>query len=169
VTDEHIADVYQRYGHLVLRRCLWILGDPAAADDALQEVFVRLWRYGDAFAQAEAKVPWLNRVAERCCFDVLARRRRRAEAPLDEAAELVEPFQEADRRLEDRDLVHKVLDRFDDQSKQIALLYYLDELSYEEIGTVTGLSRQTVSKKLALLRARAQRLRPSIAGEQRAS
>ena len=80
MTEEEVADAYRRYGSLVLRRCRRILRDDAAGEDALQEVFVRLMRYGDAFHQAESKVLWLYRVADRCCFDLLARRGARAEA-----------------------------------------------------------------------------------------
>src|SRR5262244_506131 len=82
MTSEEVAEAYRRYGSLVLRRCRRILRDPAAGEDALQEVFVRLMRYGRAFHQANSKVLWLYRVADRCCFDLLTRRSGSAEAPM---------------------------------------------------------------------------------------
>src|SRR5262245_35863165 len=71
MTHEEIEHAYRQYGHLVLRRCQRILRGAPAAEDVLQEVFVRLWRYGDAYRAAESKLPWLYRVADRCCFDHL--------------------------------------------------------------------------------------------------
>jgi DNA-directed RNA polymerase specialized sigma24 family protein len=56
-----IIQAYRQYGFLVLRRCRRILRDEAAGEDALQEVFVRLMRYGRAFQKAESKVLWLSR------------------------------------------------------------------------------------------------------------
>ncbi len=56
------------------------------------------------------------------------------------------------------------LDRFDDRVKQVAVLHYLDEMTQEEIAAATGWSRQTVFKKLAFLRDRAQALRMRLCG-----
>jgi RNA polymerase sigma-70 factor (ECF subfamily) len=164
MTKDEVAEAYGRYGHLVFRRCRRILRRDDAAEDALQEVFVRLWRYGDAFRAAESKVAWLYRVADRCCFDVLAKRRGRREVALEGA--LPELVSEARGSLEDREIVLMFLERFDDRVKQVALLHYLDEMTQDEIASTTGWSRQTVSKKLAFLAERADKLRASLGGRQ---
>jgi RNA polymerase sigma-70 factor (ECF subfamily) len=157
MTHDEISTAYRAYGHLVLRRCKRILRRDNAAEDALQEVFLRLWRYGDAFGAAESKLGWLYRVADRCCFDILARERKRAESELDPSDEA-----HAGRgvsSIEDREIVLRFLQRFDDDLKQIAILHYMDELTQEEIASATGWSRQTIVKKLAYLAERAARLR----------
>jgi RNA polymerase sigma factor (sigma-70 family) len=59
----------------------------------------------------------------------------------------------------------RFLDRFDDRVKQVAVLHYLDQMSQDEIAKATGWSRQTVFKKLAFLRERANSLRASLHGE----
>lgn len=40
--SEQMQEMYERYGYAVYRRCLRLLGDSAMADDALQEVFLRV-------------------------------------------------------------------------------------------------------------------------------
>jgi RNA polymerase sigma-70 factor (ECF subfamily) len=165
VTHEEVAEAYDRYGHLVFRRCQRILRNHAAADDALQEVYVRLWRYGDAFRHAESKVSWLYRVAERCCFDQLARLRSRAESPLEEFRESSSPAPSHAETIADRDVVMRFLDRFDERVKQVAILHYLDELTQEEISAATGWSRPTVRKKITYLKEQADRLRARLQGE----
>src|SRR5262249_43810913 len=77
MTEAEVEEAYRRFGPLVMRRCRRILGSEAAAKDALQETFLRLWRHGDGFAAASSKLGWLYRVAERCCFDHLSRRATR--------------------------------------------------------------------------------------------
>jgi RNA polymerase sigma-70 factor (ECF subfamily) len=164
MTDAEVAQAYRRYGSLVLRRCQRILRDRAAAEDALQDVFVRLWRYGNAFREAESKVLWLYRVADRCCFDRLARRGARAEVTFaDQFMSLADKVSDA-KSVEDRDVVMCFLDRFDDRVKQVAVLHYLDEMTQEEIAAATGWSRQTIFKKLAFLRTRAAALRVRLCG-----
>jgi RNA polymerase sigma-70 factor (ECF subfamily) len=163
MTDDELADAYRRFGSLVLRRCRRILRDEAGAHDVVQDVFVRLWRYGDNFRAAESKVAWLYRVADRCCFDRLARVQEPA------GAEDIPGFRIGASNpasyIEDREVVMRFLARFDDRVKMVAVMHYLDEMSQEEIAHATGWSRQTVFKKLLFLRQRAQALRPLLCGE----
>ena len=64
--------------------------------------------------------------------------------------------------IEDREIILRFLERFDDRVKEVAVLHYLDELTQEEIAAATGWSRQTVIKKLAYLAERAETLRASL-------
>ena len=162
MTADEIAAAYTQYGHLVLRRCQRLLRRDDAAEDALQEVFVRLWRYGDAFRVAESKVAWLYRVADRCCFDALSRDKSRLEEPLDESSPDLAAPGAGRPAIEDREIILRFLERFDDRVKEVAVLHYLDELTQEEIAAATGWSRQTVIKKLAYLAERAETLRASL-------
>jgi len=158
MTQDELADAYRRFGPLVAQRCRAIVRDDALAEDALQNVFMRLWRYESSFAEAESKLGWLYRVADRCCFDLLARRRTRKETSLSDLPER----QRADASVEDRELVLRFLGRFDERTQQVAVLHYLDGLPQEEIARATGWSRQTVWKKLTLLRDSAARLRADL-------
>ena len=158
MTEAELTSAYLTYGHLVLRRCRRLLRDGASAEDAAQETFLRLWRYGAAFALADSKLAWLYRVADRCCLDRLARRR---ELPLADAPEPQAPAGQADS-LADGQLVIRFLDRFDEPLRQIAIYHFLDELTQGEIAAQTGWSRQTVNKKISLLRDHATRMRAEL-------
>jgi RNA polymerase sigma-70 factor (ECF subfamily) len=160
LTEDELTRAYATYGHLVLRRCRRLLHDPAAAEDATQDVFLKLWRYGDAFGAVDSKVAWLYRVADRCCLDRIGR--DRGELPL---ASAPEPRADASQAasLEDGQIVIRYLERFDERLRQIAIYHYLDELSQGEIAEQTGWSRQTVNKKIGVLRDHADRLRDEIA------
>jgi RNA polymerase sigma-70 factor (ECF subfamily) len=157
VTDGELGEAYRTYGGLIARRCRYLLRDDAAGQDAVQEVFLRLWKYGQSYRDAESKLSWLYRVAERVCFDRMRSTRRRDEVPLDgsDARDAAEPPSELPARLAERDTVLRFLSRFDDRVKQIAVLHYLEGATQEEIATAIGWSRQTVAKKLALLRSSA--------------
>jgi RNA polymerase sigma-70 factor (ECF subfamily) len=152
--------VFRRYGHLVQKRCQQILRAPAAAEDAVQEVFLRLWRYGDSFRVADSKVAWLYRVADRCAYDQLDRRRTHDDDPVGElGTEACAPPSQA---LEDAEVVMRFLGRLDDRLRQVAVFHYLDEMTQEEIAAATGWSRQTIVKKLAFLREEAARLKRQL-------
>ena len=56
LNNAEVADVYRQYGHLLLRRCRLITRDDALAEDALQEAFVRVMRYGRGLHEARSKL-----------------------------------------------------------------------------------------------------------------
>jgi len=164
MTADLVRDAYVRFGHLVHRRCQRILRDDAAAEDAIQETFVRLWKYGASYQAADSKLAWLYRVAERCCFDQLARRSGRAEVELAPEQGCGRLSPDAAAALEDGEVVLRFLGRFEPRVQQVAVLHFLDEATHEEIAAATGWSRPTVAKKIEHLRERAAALRPLLYG-----
>ncbi|MGZ3438888.1 MAG: RNA polymerase sigma factor [Polyangia bacterium] len=155
MTETETAAAFERYGALVLRRCRRILRNEAAAEDVLQEVFVRVMRHGSAFTAADSKLAWLYRVADNCCFDQLRRQRHSPPEP--------EPTT-SQPALEDRDVVLRFLGRFDERVQRVAVLHYLDGMTQDEIARATGWSRQTVFNKLSFIRERAEALKKSLFG-----
>ena len=159
MAPEEITEAYVKYGPYVLRRCRRILGSEAAAQDALQEAFMRLVRRADLFAGAESKLAWLYRVAERCCFDQLSRPATRASRPIAELR-TGEPWDHSSAmQAEDRDMVLKFLGGLDDKLRQVAVLHYLDEMGQEEIARAVGCSRQTVVNRLTAIKQRVETFR----------
>ncbi len=153
LTPEEVAAIYEQYGAFMHRRCRRILRDDALADDALQEAFVNLIRYGAQFRAAEAKLRWLYRLSDRCCFGQLNRRKKVAEREL--GGELPEVSGQP-APLEARDRVMRILGRLTEMEQKLAVLAYVDEFSQGEIGNETGWSRQTINKKLKAIRDKAQ-------------
>jgi RNA polymerase sigma-70 factor, ECF subfamily len=160
---EEVADAYRAYARPVLRRCRRILRQQHAAEDVVQEVFLRLWRYGDSFREAECKLGWLYRVADRCCYNELRRRNGRRELPATD-----EPGSTPESHVpEDREVIRQFLGRFDERVQKVAVLHYVDEMTHDEIAALTGWSRQTIHKKLQCLRERAAALRGRLFGERK--
>lgn len=156
-TDE-VSALYEKYGYAVHRRCLRLLGSTAEADDALHAVFLRVMRYGDT-RRGEAPLPWLYRIADRHCFDVLRKRKREASPEestrhLDRRAS-TEPSGDSPERASQ---VRQVLGRCGRNVQEVAVLYYVDEMTQEEVAAAVGYSRKTVRQKLAKFLETARRL-----------
>jgi len=146
--EEHgLDDAYRRWGGQIYRRCLKLLGDTAAAEDATQEVFVRLMRHAGRLTPDGGYLAWIYRVATNYCLNVLrdgARLEVREQAALPDAGD--EAFSE---RFVARELSGQLLRRFDEETRTIAVLSLVDGMSRDEVAEVMGLSRKTVGKKLA--------------------
>lgn len=81
-----IDELYARFGVLVYQSARQVLGTRAETEDAVQEVFVRLWRTADRFDPHRAKlVTWVMLITRRHLIDRLRRQSARPDrVPLDE-------------------------------------------------------------------------------------
>ena len=155
---ELVAQAYRQYGHLVLQRCRVLLRNNDQASDAMQDVFVRLMRYGSNFQSSESPVRWLYRVADRVCFDMM-RGNKKSPYSLGEWVDTIADSTDLAARHTEADTVLRFLARFDDKTRQVAVLYFLDGLSQEEVAQELGWSRQTIHKKIQNIRAEAEVLK----------
>jgi RNA polymerase sigma-70 factor, ECF subfamily len=146
-TPAELALFYRRYGGVVLRRARRLLGSDEAAQDACQEVFIRLLRARPNFAQA-SPVTWLYRVTTNLCLNVMRaeRRRRRGERS---APVLSAPAPQQSLAL--------LLQGIAEHLHELAIYYYLDQMSQDEIALVLGVSQRTVSSRLREFRGALER------------
>jgi RNA polymerase sigma-70 factor (ECF subfamily) len=166
MTEAELARLYREYGYVLFRRCLVYLGDEAGAQDAVQEVFVRALRSAEAFRGEANPRTWLCRIADHLCVDLLRRKRRSPVRALGAAdVESAEPAgaQQVAAAIVDDDYesflaVQRLLAVLDPDARRLAVLYYLDEYTQEEIASELGLSRRTIGKRLKALERRAREL-----------
>ncbi|MBI5305535.1 MAG: sigma-70 family RNA polymerase sigma factor [Chloroflexi bacterium] len=84
-----MSALYDRYGRLVFSLALRILNDRTAAEETVQEVFVKVWRRARNFDASRGKFSsWLTGIAHHHAIDELRRRRVRPSVAEDEMAVL---------------------------------------------------------------------------------
>jgi len=138
----------ERYQNMVYRTALHALGENQDADDAVQEVFLRLFSFRGAFESEEHLRRWLLRVAVNYCRDVLKSPWRRRRVPLEETPE-VPVFD----RPEQAALYREVM-ALPAKYRTVLDLFYYEELSAREIGKLLGVGTSTVTTRLARARRR---------------
>jgi RNA polymerase sigma factor (sigma-70 family) len=146
-------ELYAQYGAMVLRRARAMLGEEQAARDATQEIFVKVLRSWDEFRAEASPVTWLYRATTNLCLNAL-RDGARHTAALDQLTHAASDHVNA--RLDDRLTLRAVLDRVPTPLREIAVYYYLDQLSHDEIARLTGTSRRTVGNRLVEFHAAAR-------------
>lgn len=146
--------VFRAYGDRVYRLCLHLLGQPADAEDAAQEVFLRIHRKARTFTGRSRFSTWIHRLTVNHCRN---RRRgdRRLPRPLDVADELrlppcprPSPLQAAERD----DALVALLARLDHDARAILVLREVEGLSYREIADVLRVPEGTVMSRLSRAR-----------------
>ena len=138
----------RRYQDMVYRTALHALGSPQDADDAVQEVFLRLFRHRGAFDGEEHLRRWLLRVTVNYCRDLLKspwRRRRIFMEELPETPVFDRPEQAA---------LYREVMALPEKYRTVLNLFYYEELGVREIGELLGVEPSTVTTRLARARRR---------------
>lgn len=159
--EEAFRRLVERHSRAVLRLAFRMLGNEHDAEDAVQEAFWKAHRALPEFESRSRFSSWLHRIAVNCSYDVLRRRARRAEDPLEPpgdddatAAELASDGPLPDRVLFGKELERRMrvaLARLSDLERSVFLLRHHEGLPLREIGDAMGLD--TNATKHALFRA----------------
>jgi RNA polymerase sigma-70 factor (ECF subfamily) len=145
-TGDHaaFAELIGRYQDRLggyLRR---LLGGPDAAD-ALQDVWLAVWRGLPRLRDPAAFTAWVFRLARDRAFREL-RRRGVATIPADESLPAAEP--EGELTPEEAAAVRAALDRLGPEQRDILALRFLEDMSYEQIAAVIGRPVGTVRSRI---------------------
>jgi RNA polymerase sigma factor (sigma-70 family) len=157
-----VDELYARHSGVVFRRARQLLGDAEAARDATHDVFLRVIRSGKPVPPNPTATAWLYRVTTNLCLNKLRDGNRRASLLAQHAvAREVQPVAES------RVTLAAILDRIPEQAQDIAVYFFLDELTYDEIASLIGVSRRTVGNRLAAFRETVDRLGSAVFAESR--
>lgn len=150
--------------HLALR----YLGSREDAQDAVQEIFLRVYRFLDSFQQQSSFSTWIYRIGVNVCRDLYLQKHRRGEqslessndeeqSPAEEIADLRYAPEDHAEKQELRELVQKALLSLPAPQKEILLLRDIQGLSYEEIAAALSMELGTVKSRIARARKNLQK------------
>jgi RNA polymerase sigma-70 factor (ECF subfamily) len=140
-----LEELYRRHAAAVYARCRYLLREDQAAQDAAQDVFVRALRAADELHASSSPTAFLLRMTTNHCLNLL--RASRA-AWRDEVARMARDRTERHIEPDSRELVRALLGAAGAEEQEIAVLYFVDELTQAEIAEATGRSLPTVRKRL---------------------
>ncbi|MGB9111550.1 MAG: RNA polymerase sigma factor [Acidimicrobiales bacterium] len=132
--------------------CL-VLGSASEAEEAVQEAFLRMWRFRAAMPSGDAARPWLFRVVMNSCYSH-ARKEQRAKRHRDggaHEADIVDPARRPDDLAVADETAHAVreaLERLPEQLRIPVVLRYYAGLSEKEIALAIHRRAGTVKSRL---------------------
>jgi RNA polymerase sigma-70 factor (ECF subfamily) len=148
---EALGMLYDRHKQLVFRTALGITGDTDAAADLLQDVFLRLYRFIRRFDSQRPIEPWLYRMTANLAYTWV--RRHRWLRPLEDVME----WFAGDRRGspaymaeldEENQTVQQAISTLPIAQRIVVVLYYIDDLSLQEIAEILEVPEGTVKSRL---------------------
>jgi RNA polymerase sigma-70 factor (ECF subfamily) len=154
-SQEAFAELVSKYQSKVFSMAMSFIRNREAADDAAQEVFLKAYLALPKFHMKSEFGTWLYRIAINHIKDVLRKRGRAKEVPLDDVREVsvtdengletAEKERETEAR---RSLVQRLVQTLPEKYRAILTLRDIQGLSYDEISQVLHLSPGTVDSRL---------------------
>jgi RNA polymerase sigma-70 factor (ECF subfamily) len=157
-----LREIVQRHQSKLYGFLYQILGSPEDAEEATQDVFLRVWQHAGRFEGRSGFATWLYRIGTNVAYDLLRRRKSRGQTTSLEEATVVSTVDaeaqalEGLERAESAQQLQRALQELRDDDRLLLVLYYGEERDYDEIRAITGYSYPVL--KVRLLRAR-RRLR----------
>lgn len=154
-------EIVSRYERRVWAVCLRMCGNPDDARDAAQETFLTAFRSLRSFRGDAQLSTWLHRVAVNSCLDLLRKRGRRHDQPLDDVPDAAsgDPAPEdiaiASQRARE---VRRALLRISDDHRAVLVLHDLQGLQYAEVAEALDVPVGTVKSRLHRARLEMARL-----------
>ncbi len=151
--------VVRKYRSRLYYHALCILKEPEAAYDAVQEVFIRSIREKRFFEPDFQMKAWLFRVTSNLCFNIVRDRNRRTgllHVRKEEAMPrpMVPSSNETVHAQQVRDEMLRAMEGLSASHREILLLRYYNDLSYNEIAVVLRVKLGTVMSRLSRARTR---------------
>ena len=137
------ADAFEQlvvaYRDQVFRLALRMCGNEADADEVAQEAFLSAWKALPNFRGDSRFSTWLYQLTSHAAIDLMRREKRQIAA--EDITEVSAPDpgpspQQQAERSETRQAVRDAMGQLSPEYRQIVVLRFLQELSYEEIGAV---------------------------------
>jgi len=149
LVERHLTGVYS----FLLR----FVGDAQDAQDISQETFVKAWRAAATYnAKKSSFKTWLLRVARNAAVDHLRRRRNISFSEFEgehehliaeTVADPGELPEELLAKAEDAQTVMRALHELPAKYREVLLLYYTNELTFEELGAMLGEPQNTIKSR----------------------
>jgi RNA polymerase sigma-70 factor (ECF subfamily) len=143
-----MAQLYDRYSPIVYAVALRVLGDTAAAEDVLQDVFIQLWRNPGAFDASRGQMAaWLSVIARHRAIDVL--RKRTSDSDISEVVVSVNAnLDAAADRNKALQKVREVLSGMPAQQRSAIEMAFFEGLTHTEIANRTGEPLGTIKTRI---------------------
>ncbi len=174
LTDEEVIDkyiatqgsvyftlLYDRYITKVYSKCISLLKDDAKAQDAAQEIFIKIFTNLHKFNKQSKFSTWVYSITYNFCIDTIRKQKKTSNLFSDEENEGTEIIEEIDDKVlleMEFDRLTIVLNLLNIEDKTVLIMKYKEGLSIRDIGEVFGKTESAIKMKIKRAKHKCQRL-----------
>lgn len=146
--EKEFTKMVREHKDTIYMVCYMFSKDNAEVEDLYQEILINLWRSLPKFEQRSSVKTWIWRISLNTCISIDRKKRRRSSLPLEMDIDL---YNDEDRDTKQIKMLHDRISRLGPFDRAIILLW-LENMSYEEIGAIVGITEKNVSVRLYRIR-----------------
>ena len=147
--EQKFTQLVREHKSTIYTVCYMFSKDQEEVNDLFQDTLVNLWKGFDSFRHESEPRTWVYRVALNTCLSYERKKKREVErVPLTMDINL---YTDDDAESKQVRILHERINRLDVFDRAIIMLW-LENMSYEEIGDIVGLSPKNVSVKLVRIK-----------------
>jgi len=146
--EKEFAQIVREHKRRIYTVCYMFSKDVDEVADLFQEILINMWKGFSSFRGESSISTWIWRISLNTCINTSKKRSRLETIPLNIS---INPYEDVDEdALQVRQLYERI-NRLGLIDRSIILMW-LENLSYEEIGAILGISVKNVSIKLVRIR-----------------
>lgn len=155
----YFSQLYRRYVDKVYSKCISLLKDDAAAHDALQDIFLKIFLNLAKFNEKAKFSTWVYSITYNYCIDIIRKKKKERKLFSDEienAPDVVEDIDDKELLEIEVEKLKVVLDKIPDGDKAILLMKYQDDLKIRDIGEILNKTESAIKMKIKRAKHKAQ-------------
>jgi len=154
VTNKEVAfkQIFEANSKKIFHLCYGYTGDDDAANDLLQETFLKVWQNLEKFRNQAMISTWIYRIAVNTCLTYLRSEKRQAKDELTPFIAETKMDEVSDNN-EQVNLLYKCISKLE-ESERIIITMVLDEMPYPEIAEISGISEGNLRVKIHRIKQR---------------
>lgn len=142
--EREFTNIVREYRSTIYSVCFMFAKCSDEADDLFQEVLIKLWHGFEGFEHRSNINTWIWRISLNTCISLERSKHRSSKLKLDMSRDLYTAEDSDSRQMQ---MLHKRIHRLQPFDRAIVMLW-LENMSYEEIAAIVGISVKNVSVKL---------------------
>jgi RNA polymerase sigma-70 factor (ECF subfamily) len=142
------SEIFEQYKNLVYKTAYLLLDNPHEAEDALQEIFVKVYRSLDKYQPSKSAFStWLYRITVNHCLN---QRRKQLLVPntLQKSRFSSQPLRILEDQYADEQAIQQALNHLSGKLRTVIVLRYYHELAYADIAQILEIPLGTVQSRL---------------------
>lgn len=148
VNEQEFARIVKENKSTIYTVCYMFSNDEDEVNDMFQDTLVNLWKGFPSFRKESKASTWIYRVALNTCISADRKKKRRKEERLSMNINLYEDADDDSRQVQQ---LHKLIGRLGLVDRALVLMW-LENMLYDEIGDILGISAKNVSVKLVRIK-----------------
>ena len=142
--EQEFTNIVREHRSTIYSVCFMFAKCSDEADDLFQEVLIKLWHGFEGFEHRSNINTWVWRISLNTCISLERSKHRSSKLKLDMSRDLYTAEDSDSRQMQ---MLHKRIHRLQPFDRAIVMLW-LENMSYEEIAAIVGISAKNVSVKL---------------------